>query len=65
MQLQGVLSVQEPHFWTLCSNVFVGNIKVEVSPVHGDPRYLLPMIQAIFAGIGVRHVYIQIDFATT
>lgn len=27
-QLEGVQGVQEPHFWTLCSNYYVGGIKL-------------------------------------
>merc|ERR1711990_429658 len=29
-QLHGVLGVQEPHFWTLCSNYYASGIKLEV-----------------------------------
>jgi zinc transporter 5/7 len=62
MQLEGVLSIQEPHFWTLCSEVFVGSVKVEVSN-KADARYVLSHTHSIFAQIGVRQLYVQIDFA--
>jgi len=38
-QLEGVYAVQEPHFWTLCSDVYVGCIKVEVAP-NADSKYI-------------------------
>jgi zinc transporter 5/7 len=62
MQLEGVLSVQEPHFWTLCTDMYVGSMKVEVSS-KSDPRYILTHVHSIFAQINVRQMYVQIDFA--
>lgn len=62
MQLEGVLSLQEPHFWTLCSEVYVGSVKVEVAN-NADPRYVLSHTHSIFAQIGVKQLYVQIDFA--
>lgn len=61
-QLEGVLSVQEPHFWTLCSDVYVGSLKLEVTP-HADPKYVVSHTHMIFSGIGVRQVYVQLDYA--
>ncbi|XP_063709438.1 zinc transporter 7 [Culicoides brevitarsis] len=60
--LAGVYSVQEPHFWTLCSNVYVGAIKLEVSK-NVDPKYVVTHTKLIFEAIGVRQVYIQLDYA--
>ncbi|KAJ6225034.1 hypothetical protein RDWZM_003579 [Blomia tropicalis] len=40
MELDGVLSIQEPHFWTLCSDVYVGSVKIEVDN-RADTRDLL------------------------
>lgn len=60
--LAGVYSVQEPHFWTLCSEVFVGAIKLEVSK-NVDPRYVVQHTRMIFEAIGVRQIYIQLDYA--
>ncbi|CAG2165250.1 unnamed protein product [Oppiella nova] len=62
MQLEGVLSLQEPHFWTLCSEAYIGSVKVEVSNA-ADPRYVLSHTHSIFAQIGVKQLYVQIDFA--
>lgn len=61
--LAGVYSVQEPHFWTLCSNVYVGAIKLEVSK-NVDPKYVVTHTKLIFEAIGVRQVYIQLDYAS-
>lgn len=62
MQLEGVFSVQEPHFWTLCSNFYVGNLKVEVS-TKSDPRYILTHVNNIFNQIGVKQIYLQMDYS--
>jgi len=64
MQLEGVLSVQEPHFWTLCSDIYVGTLKLEVSR-NADPRYITQNAQLIFQGIGVTKMTIQLDFLLT
>ncbi|KAI1289201.1 Zinc transporter 7 [Halotydeus destructor] len=61
MQVEGVLSVQQPHFWTLCTESYVGSIKVEVSP-SADPRNVQMHVHSIFAQIGVRNLYVQIDW---
>lgn len=61
VSLAGVYSVQEPHFWTLCSDVFVGAIKLEVSK-NVDPKYVVSHTQMIFASVGVRQIYIQLDY---
>ncbi|ESO91197.1 hypothetical protein LOTGIDRAFT_209561 [Lottia gigantea] len=61
-QLEGVYSVQEPHFWTLCSDVYVGTIKLEVSS-KADAKYILSSTHNIFTQIGVRQLYVQIDYA--
>ena len=50
-QLEGVYAVQEPHFWTLCSDVYVGSIKVEVSP-KADARYITSQTHNIFTQVG-------------
>uniref|UniRef100_K1PWZ9 rRNA-processing protein UTP23 homolog n=1 Tax=Magallana gigas TaxID=29159 RepID=K1PWZ9_MAGGI len=46
-QLEGVYSVQEPHFWTLCSEVYIGTIKLEVA-MNADTRYILSQTHNIF-----------------
>lgn len=59
--LAGVYSVQEPHFWTLCSDVYVGAIKLEVSK-NVDPKYVVTHTRMIFESIGVKQITIQLDY---
>lgn len=59
--LAGVYSVQEPHFWTLCSDFYVGAIKLEVSK-NVDPKYVVSHTRWIFAGVNVKQIYIQLDY---
>lgn len=59
--LAGVYSVQEPHFWTLCTDVFVGAIKLEVSK-NVDTKYVINNTRMIFESIGVKQIYIQLDY---
>lgn len=61
ISLAGVYSVQEPHFWTLCSNIYVGAIKLEVSK-NVDPKYVVQHTQMIFASVGVKQLYVQLDY---
>ncbi len=49
-QLEGVYSVQEPHFWTLCSDVSIGAIKVEVA-MDADDKYILSQTHNIFTAV--------------
>lgn len=60
--LAGVYSVQEPHFWTLCTDSYVGALKLEVSK-NVDPKYVVSQTQRIFAAVGVRRVTVQLDYA--
>lgn len=61
VSLAGVYSVQEPHFWTLCSDVYVGALKLEVSK-NVDPKYVVSHTQMIFASVGVKQLYVQLDY---
>lgn len=61
-QLEGVYSIHEPHFWTLCSEVYIGTLKVEVSPT-ADTKYVLSQTHNIFSAIGVKQLFVQIDQA--
>ncbi|XP_077390313.1 zinc transporter 7 isoform X2 [Festucalex cinctus] len=61
-QLEGVYNVQQPHFWTLCSDVHVGTLKVTVAP-DADARWILSQTHNIFTQVGVRQLYVQIDMA--
>ena len=59
----GVFSVQEKHFWTLCTGQYVGNMKLEVSAA-ADPKFIVQQVQAIFKSIGVTQLYCQLDYTT-
>ncbi|KAL4236082.1 hypothetical protein ACF0H5_004468 [Mactra antiquata] len=61
-QLEGVYSVQEPHFWTLCSEVYIGTLKLEVS-AKADTKYILSQTHSIFLQAGIKQLYVQIDHA--
>jgi len=61
MQLEGIYGVQEPHFWTLCSEVYIGTVKLEVA-ANADAKYILSHTHNIFTQIGVRQLYVQIDY---
>ncbi|CAK1549520.1 unnamed protein product [Leptosia nina] len=60
--LAGVHAVQEPHFWTLCSDVHVGAIKLEVAR-EVDPRYITDQAARIFREAGVKHLTVQLDYS--
>ncbi|XP_057339282.1 zinc transporter 7 [Microplitis mediator] len=62
-QLSGVYSVQEPHFWTLCSDVYVGTLKLEVAKTV-DPKYVVAHTEMIFHAAGVRHLTVQLDYTS-
>lgn len=59
--LAGVHAIQEPHFWTLCSDVYVGAIKLEVAR-EVDPRYVTQQTARIFRDVGVKHLTVQLDY---
>lgn len=61
MGLAGVYSIQEPHFWTLCSDIFVGELKLEVSK-NVDPKYVVAHTRMIFEAVGVHQTYVQLDY---
>ncbi|XP_071755617.2 zinc transporter 7 isoform X4 [Centroberyx gerrardi] len=61
-QLQGVYNLQEPHFWTLCSDVYIGTLKLLIAP-DADSRWILSQTHHIFTQAGVRQLYVQIDVA--
>lgn len=60
--LEGVHSIHEPHFWTLCSDNYVGTIGVEISRT-ADYTYIQNTVRSIFTQIGVKQVHIEIHYA--
>ncbi|CAH2311619.1 zinc transporter 7 [Pelobates cultripes] len=61
-QLQGVYHLHDPHFWTLCTDVYIGTLKLVVAP-EADARWILSQTHNIFTQVGVRQLYVQIDSA--
>ncbi|XP_071511526.1 zinc transporter 7-like [Diadema antillarum] len=61
--LEGVYSIQDKHFWTLCTDVYVGTLKLEVA-AKADIKYIITQTHNIFAQAGVRQLYVQTDHAT-
>lgn len=49
-QLQGVYNLQEPHFWTLCTDVYIGTLKLLVAP-DADARWILSQTHHIFTQV--------------
>uniref|UniRef100_A0A8D0D538 Zinc transporter n=1 Tax=Sander lucioperca TaxID=283035 RepID=A0A8D0D538_SANLU len=52
-QLQGVYNLQDPHFWTLCSDVYIGTLKLLVAP-DADTRWILSQTHHIFTQVPER-----------
>nr|CAG4642638.1 EOG090X09D3 [Evadne anonyx] len=61
VRLEGVRSVQEPHFWTLCTDKYIGALKLELMP-EADARYVTHRTQQIFQAIGVNNLHVHLDF---
>ncbi|KAM6945500.1 zinc transporter 7 [Aplochiton taeniatus] len=61
-QLQGVYNLQEPHFWTLCTDVYIGTLKLLIAP-EADARWILSQTHNIFTQAGIRQLYVQIEVA--
>ncbi|XP_051978254.1 zinc transporter 7 [Xyrauchen texanus] len=61
-QLQGVYNLQEPHFWTLCTDVYIGTLKLLVAP-DADSRWILSQTHNFFTQVGVSQLYVQIEVA--
>jgi zinc transporter 5/7 len=58
--LEGVLSVQETHFWTLYGDKYVGCLKLEVTQ-SANHKLILEHTKRVLRQIGVDKVHIQID----
>lgn len=52
-QLQGVYSLQDPHFWTLCTDVYIGTVKLLVAP-DADRRWVLSQTHNVFTQVPER-----------
>ena len=55
-------NVHDVHFWTLSSDNYVGSLRVEISR-NADYNYVQSSIRSVFLSLGVKTVYIEIDYA--
>ncbi|XP_046845408.1 zinc transporter 7-like [Xenia sp. Carnegie-2017] len=62
-QIEGVHSIQDPHFWTLCSGIWVGNLRLLVAPAT-DTQRILSQCHKIFSQLGVKQLYVQVEFSS-
>ena len=54
-QLQGVYNLQEPHFWTLCTDVYIGTLKLLIAP-DADGKWILSQTHNIFTQVGMEAI---------
>lgn len=62
-RLPHVCGIQEPHFWTLCSGVYVGTLKLEVER-DADIKYIIRQTHSIYTSAGIKQLYVQLDIIT-
>lgn len=46
-QIEGVYNIQQPHFWTLCTDTYVGTLKLEVDAM-ADSQHIIDQTLIIF-----------------
>uniref|UniRef100_A0AAZ3RE44 Zinc transporter n=1 Tax=Oncorhynchus tshawytscha TaxID=74940 RepID=A0AAZ3RE44_ONCTS len=61
-QLQGVYNLQEPHFWTLCTDVYIGTVKLLIAP-DADSKWILSQTHNIFTQVGEEPILLNKDVA--
>lgn len=59
-QMEDVFSIQDPHFWALSSNVWIGTLRLLVAPT-ADTHKILSQTHHIFMELGVKQLYVQIE----
>lgn len=59
-QMDDVFSIQDPHFWALSSNMWIGTLRLLVAPT-ADTHKILSQTHHIFMEIGVKQLYVQIE----
>ncbi|XP_065906104.1 zinc transporter 7-like [Dysidea avara] len=60
--LEGVVSVHDPHFWTLCSNMHYGSVVIETEE-GANSQKILSAARSIFTQVGIKQVTIEIHIA--
>ena len=60
-ELDGVLQIQDPHCWTLCSGTYIGSLRLDVLPGNDAVR-LVAMAKSILKQAGISQVTIEVNF---
>lgn len=55
------MNIQDAHFWTLCSDHYVGALKVEVK-ANTSNQYIVSQTNSIFQQVGIKNLHVQIDY---
>lgn len=61
-EMEGVLQVHDPHFWTLCSGSYMGSLRLEVLP-NTDTARIVAGVRSILKQVGITQVTIEITVA--
>ena len=61
-RLEGVYRVHDTHFWTLCTGVYVGNVRIQISP-SADAMYVQQQAHLIYTSVGIKQLYVQLNFS--
>lgn len=59
-ELEGVLEVNDPHFWVLCSGTYIGTLRLEVLP-GTDCKRLLKTTRGLLNQAGIQQTIIEIN----
>eukprot|EP00118_Oscarella_pearsei_P003689 m.15353 g.15353 ORF g.15353 m.15353 type:complete len:388 (+) comp26325_c0_seq3:48-1211(+) len=62
MQINGVYGIHEPHFWTLCTDYYVGTLRVQIAS-DADSAKILHYVRSIFIQAGVTQVVVQLEYS--
>lgn len=57
-----MLQIHDSHFWTLCTNSYMGTLRLEVIGQANAPR-LVAMTRSILQQVGVAQVTIEVTLA--
>lgn len=62
--IEGVYTLHDFHTWTLCTNSYIACIRIEIAR-NADFLYVQNMVRNIFSQLGVKSVYIDINYSAT
>ncbi|KAJ3034398.1 hypothetical protein HDV00_005054 [Rhizophlyctis rosea] len=60
LSIPGVIGMSHPHFWELCSNHYVGTVKVQVAEGANEQEVRFKVAN-VFREVGVRDVTVQVE----